>query len=146
MLAWGAVVSMVAYLICLMLPALDVRDIAGQVHTSSGASVALSGMVVVFSGNLAWLANCALIVAWLLAFVDEPLHCLYSCLLAFFLSLHTFRFNFNAVPDKSSCCLLIQNFQAGFYFWLASILIMLLMASRATMEKRLTPTTPPEPG
>ena len=146
MLAWGAAISMVAYLICLTLPALDVRGVAGQVQTSSGASLALSGVAAVFSGNFAWLANCVLIVAWLLAFVDKSVHCLYFSLLAFFLSLHTFRFNFNAVPDKSSCCLLIENFQAGFYFWLASILIMLVMALLAMVEMRLTPTTPSEHG
>ena len=146
MLVSGAAVSMVAYLICLALPALDVRDVVGQVKASSGVALALSGAAAVFAGNFAWLANCALIVAWLLAFVDKSVHCLYASLLAFFLSLHTFRFNFNAVPDKSSCCLSIANFQAGFYFWLASILIMLLMALLATVEMRLPPTTPSEHG
>ena len=54
---------MVAFLVCLALPALEVREVFGQVNTSPGWNVALSGVVAVFQGNFAWLANCALIVA-----------------------------------------------------------------------------------
>jgi hypothetical protein len=143
-LSWGAGTSVSIYFVCLMLPALDLREVFDQVHTLYGINLALTGAAGVFGGNFAWLANGALLVAWALAFSDKPTPCLYSSMLAFILSLHTFRFNYNHIADKStSCCLLIQNFQSGFYFWLTSILIMLIMAWMATIEKRLTSKAPP---
>lgn len=138
-LSWGAALSIIVYLICLALPALDVREVFGEVHTRSGLDVALSGVGAIFSGNFAWLANCPLITAWLLAFVDKPVHCVYASLLAFILSLHTFGFNYSDVSDGStSCCLLIQSYQAGFYVWLASIAIMLITALVATVAMSKT--------
>jgi hypothetical protein len=107
-------------------------------HSGSGLpgwSLLLIGWVGVFSQSPAWLANPALLVAWILLLKRQPAISLIAALMAIALAM-TFLFQKTVVSSEAPTFSRITGYGVGYWLWLSSAAVQMLGSAVAVLSSR----------
>lgn len=113
---WVLRLSLPLYLLCLMLPAVEIDKQGWQ----TGGELALFGIFGLISGHLSWLANAAFIIGWI-QYLQSKWQTAFGFSLAAlglalsFLAYPTVLMSTAGTPSK------IADYGPGYYVWLASM-------------------------
>jgi hypothetical protein len=134
-------VSIGLFVVCLLGNGYCIEELKAQAW-SPAWSLLLFGWIGVFYGSTAWLANPALLVAWVLSLCRRPTLSLLAALMAVVL-MATFLLQKIVVSSEAPTYSRIAGYGIGYWLWLASALTQMAGSAVATFStKYLAPTKP----
>jgi len=120
--------ALALFAVSLFLPAIT-YDVSGTSDSSSGMSLLLMGWFDVFAGVAGWLANPFFAFGCVAVLLRRKLTSIVLLSLSLLLAISSVQlFSTGVMKDESGALYPLQHFSAGFYVWLAAIVVALVAA------------------
>ncbi len=118
----------VLFAVSLFLPAIT-YDVSGTSDSMSGLSLLLMGWFAVFAGVFGWLANPLFAFGCVAVLLRRKITSIVLLALSLLLAISSVQlFSTGVMKDESGALYPLQFFSAGFYVWLAAIVVALIAA------------------
>jgi hypothetical protein len=120
--------AVVLFAVSLVLPAIT-YDVSGTSDSMSGLSLLLMGWFNVFAGVAGWLANPFFAFGCVAVLLRRKITSIVLLVLSLLLAISSVQlFSSGVMKDESGVLYPLQYFSAGFYVWLAAIVVALISA------------------
>ncbi len=120
--------AVASFAVSLFLPAIA-YDVAGTSDSMSGLSLLLMGWFDVFAGVVGWLANPFFAFGCVAVLLRRKITSIVLLALSLLLAISSVQlFSSGVMKDESGALYPLQHFSAGFYLWLAAIVVALIAA------------------
>lgn len=119
--------SVAVFAVACVLPALQFQNLAGVEQLWYGGMILLVGWMGALVGQFGWFANLLLFASWISAAFRWRLGAVLFAAAALLVAIQSFALFGEAIPADEGGFnkLMLTHLLAGFYFWIASIVISL---------------------
>ncbi len=131
------ITSIILYVFSLPLVAFSVGN--EGVYSFMALLLGPLGMIVLDGASFSWLANPCILVAWIAARAKFSNTSMYASSFALILGLMFLLFN-EIVANEAGTTGTISDIQAGYWFWLISIVLILIGSANRNSKPKETPT------